>query len=217
MFTGIIEELGTVVSLTPFDKLRASPNRSPKRRGVGNLSIVIEASFADELKVDQSVAHNGACLTVVNCKNKKYTVTAIEETLSKTNLGLLKTGDKINLERSMLMNGRVDGHLVQGHVDCTAICTSIKNLKGSWIFNFEIRNSKFEIEKLIIEKGSVCVNGVSLTVVESKRNSFSVAIIPYTFEHTNFRLLKKGGIVNIEFDIIGKYVAKMLSHKKKTG
>jgi len=199
MFTGIIEELGTVTDL--------------KKSG-SNLSITIETSFANELKIDQSVAHNGTCLTVVDVGKKKYTVTAIAETLSKTNLGLLKTGDRINLERSMLMNGRIDGHLVQGHIDCTAVVRSIEEKKGSWIFEFQLSALNSQLPTLIIEKGSVCVNGVSLTVVESKKDSFSVAIIPYTFEHTNFRFLKKGNTVNIEFDIIGKYIAKMLSDKK---
>lgn len=190
MFTGIIEALGKVVHLNPSQ---------------GNLEITIEAPFTHELKIDQSVAHNGACLTVVKIEGSRYTVTAINETLEKTNLKNLEVGAVVNLERSMLMNGRLDGHIVQGHVDQTAICKTIENADGSWIFTFEYDPAT---NNITVEKGSVCVNGVSLTVLNSTLNSFSVAIIPFTFEHTSFHTLKKNDTVNIEFDIIGKYVAR---------
>ena len=191
MFTGIIEQLAEVVVL--------------KKEG-DNLHISLKSTITNELKIDQSIAHNGVCLTVVNIKDDVYTVTAINETLLKSNLGLLKAGSKVNLERSMQMGGRVDGHMVQGHVDQTAVCTEVKKEDGSHVFTFEYKES----DNLTVEKGSVCVNGVSLTVVNSKDNSFSVAIIPYTFEHTNFHNFKVGTVVNIEFDILGKYIAKML-------
>ena len=190
MFTGIIEQLAEVVVLS-------------KERG--NLHISLKSTITNELKIDQSIAHNGVCLTVVNIKDDVYTVTAINETLLKSNLGLLEVGSKVNLERSMQMGGRVDGHMVQGHVDQTAVCTEVKKEDGSHVFTFEYKES----DNLTVEKGSVCVNGVSLTVVNSKDNSFSVAIIPYTFEHTNFHNFKAGTVVNIEFDILGKYLAKM--------
>ena len=190
MFTGIIEQLAEVVVL--------------KKEG-DNLHISLKSTITNELKIDQSIAHNGVCLTVVNIKDDVYTVTAINETLLKSNLGLLKAGSKVNLERSMQMGGRVDGHMVQGHVDQTAVCTEVKKEDGSHVFTFEYKES----DNLTVEKGSVCVNGVSLTVVNSKDNSFSVAIIPYTFEHTNFHNFKVGTVVNIEFDILGKYIAKM--------
>lgn len=196
MFTGIVETTGKVIAL---------------RKHEGNLHITIEALFTNELKIDQSIAHNGVCLTVVDIKGKEYTVTAIQETLDKSNLGLLKTGDEINLERSMMMNGRMDGHIVQGHVDQTAVCTSVKTLDGSWFYTFEYDSSSGNIT---VEKGSVSVNGVSLTVVNSQNNSFSVAIIPYTFEHTNFHAFKVGTVVNIEFDILGKYITKYLNLQK---
>jgi len=191
MFTGIIETLGKVVEL---------------RHELGNLHITVESSIAAELKIDQSVAHNGACLTVVALADGRHTVTAIEETLSKTNIGHLKTGDLINLERCMQMNARLDGHIVQGHVDQTAICTAFIELDGSWEYTFEYDAA---IGNITVEKGSICVNGISLTVVNSSDNSFSVAIIPYTFEHTNLQQVRVGSVVNLEFDIIGKYVARL--------
>lgn len=177
-----------------------------KKEG-SNLHITISSPFSNELKVDQSIAHNGVCLTVVNINSPSYIVTAIDETLKKSNLGLLKEGDKVNLERCLKLGDRLDGHIVQGHVDQTAVCTSIENKDGSWIFTFEYDASSGNIT---VEKGSVCVNGVSLTVVNSKENSFSVCIIPYTFEHTNFRNIQKGSQVNLEFDIVGKYIAKLV-------
>lgn len=198
MFSGIIEEAATIVALQT-DK--------------GNLHLTLKCSFVNELKIDQSVAHNGVCLTVVNKTNDTYTVTAIKETLERSNLGLLKIGDKVNLERSMQMNGRLDGHIVQGHVDQTAICTDVKEAGGSWYFTFEYNFDKEMARKgyITVEKGSVCVNGVSLTVCNSKDNSFQVAIIPYTYEHTNFHQIQKGTVVNLEFDIVGKYISKMIS------
>ncbi|MGN6640893.1 MAG: riboflavin synthase [Mucilaginibacter sp.] len=192
MFTGIIETLGKVTDL---------------RREQGNLHITVESSMSSELKIDQSVAHNGVCLTVVALADGKHTVTAIEETLNKSNLGQLKNGDLVNLERCMQMNARLDGHIVQGHVDQTAVCIGFNELDGSWEYTFEYDASK---DNVTVEKGSICVNGISLTVVNSKDNSFSVAIIPYTFEHTNLQQVKAGSTVNLEFDIIGKYVAKLL-------
>jgi riboflavin synthase len=195
MFTGIIEALGEVVNI---------------QKDSSNLHITIKAPFTSELKIDQSVAHNGVCLTVININGNNYTVTAIKETLEKSNLSEFKKGDLINLERCMLMNGRIDGHIVQGHVDQTAICTQISEEKGSWIFTFEYDSSNGNIT---VEKGSVCVNGVSLTVVNSRKNIFSVAIIPYTYENTNFKNFKNGSIVNLEFDIIGKYVARYLAER----
>tara|TARA_B110000263_G_C15226142_1_gene472340 strand:- start:27 stop:614 length:588 start_codon:yes stop_codon:yes gene_type:complete len=190
MFTGIIEQLAEVVGV--------------KKEG-SNVHFSLKASITKELKIDQSVAHNGACLTVVNIKDDVYTVTAINETLNKSNLGLLEVGSKVNLERSMQMGARVDGHMVQGHVDQTAVCSEVKKEDDSHVFTFEYKES----DNITVEKGSVCVNGVSLTVVNSNDNSFSVAIIPYTFEHTNFQTFKVGTVVNIEFDILGKYIAKM--------
>jgi riboflavin synthase len=195
MFTGIIESLGEVIDL---------------KKSSSNLQITINAPFTQELKIDQSVAHNGTCLTVVELSGNNYTVTAIKETLEKTNLSKLKPGNLVNLERCMIMNGRIDGHIVQGHVDQTAVCSNISEENGSWVFTFEYDPSKGNIT---VEKGSICVNGVSLTVVNSKNNSFSVAIIPYTYEHTNFHQLKVGDTVNLEFDVIGKYVARLLSMK----
>ncbi len=194
MFTGIIETLGQVIDL---------------QKDQGNLHLTIASGISDELKIDQSVAHNGVCLTVVALADGKHTVTAIAETLTKTNLGQLKIGDLVNLERCLQMNGRLDGHIVQGHVDQTAKCTTFKELAGSWKYTFEYDPS---IGNITVEKGSVCINGVSLTVVNSLDNSFSVAIIPYTFRHTNFQQLYIGSTVNLEFDIIGKYVAKLLKH-----
>ena len=190
MFTGIIEELSEVVAL--------------KKEG-SNLHISCKSQISNALKIDQSVAHNGVCLTVVDVKNGIHSVTAIKETLDKSNLELLEIGSKINLERCLKMDGRLDGHMVQGHVDLTAKCKKIKEENGSYLFTFEHKDS----ENITVEKGSVCVNGVSLTVVYSQDTSFSVAIIPYTFEHTNFKYLKVGDLVNIEFDILGKYISKM--------
>jgi riboflavin synthase len=195
MFTGIIETMGKVVDL---------------KRNNSNLDIFIESNIKPELKIDQSVAHNGVCLTVVGINGNAYHVTAVDETLKRSNLGDLKIDDAINLERCMLMNGRLDGHIVQGHVDCKAICKNIIDKNGSWKFYFEYDENP---KHITVEKGSVCVNGVSLTVVGSKINSFSVAIIPYTFENTNFKNLKTGDAVNIEFDIIGKYVARMMEFR----
>lgn len=192
MFTGIIETLGKV---TRLEKDR------------DNLHISIASSISDDLKIDQSVAHNGVCLTVVEIKPGEHTVTAIAETLSKTNLGELKAGDLVNLERCMQMNGRLDGHIVQGHADQTAKCIELTEREGSWEYTFEYDASRGNIT---VEKGSVCVNGISLTVVNSRDNSFSVAIIPYTFENTNLQHVQTGSTVNLEFDIIGKYVSRLL-------
>jgi len=172
-----------------------------------NLHITVKAPFIKELKVDQSIAHNGVCLTVVDIQNDTYKVTAIDETLQKTNIGLLNSDDKINLERCLKVGDRLDGHIVQGHVDQRAVCTKMEETDGSWTFTFEYDASKGNIT---VEKGSVCVNGVSLTVVNSQNNSFSVCIIPYTFENTNFNTIKPGSIVNIEFDIVGKYISRLL-------
>lgn len=177
------------------------------RKENGNMHITLEAAFTSQLKINQSIAHNGVCLSVIDITEKTYTVTAIAETLGKTSLLLLNEGDIINLERCLQVGDRLDGHIVQGHVDCTARCTDIKETNGSWLFTFEHPTA---IGFITVEKGSVCINGVSLTVVNSQPNSFSVAIIPYTFEHTNFKTLKKGDSVNIEFDIIGKYAAKLI-------
>jgi len=192
MFTGIIETLGKVTHLQ-HDK--------------GNLHITVASSISNELKIDQSVAHNGVCLTVIALADGTHTVTAIQETLNKTNLGTLIVGSLINLERCMQMNARLDGHIVQGHVDQTATCTSFKALQGSWEYQFEYDAS---LGNITVEKGSVCVNGISLTVVNSGPNYFSVAIIPYTFEHTDLQHVKEGSTVNLEFDIIGKYVARLM-------
>jgi riboflavin synthase len=195
MFSGIVEEAATIVKL---------------EKKIDNLNITLECSFTNELKIDQSIAHNGVCLTVVKKDGNKYVVTAIKETLLKSNLGTLKILDKVNLERSMMMNGRLDGHIVQGHVDQTAICMDVKESGGSWYYTFEYDASKGNIT---VEKGSITVNGVSLTVVNSGTNSFQVAIIPYTYENTNFHQIKKGTTVNLEFDIIGKYIAKILAQQ----
>lgn len=198
MFSGIVEEAATVVGLEQ-DK--------------GNLHITLECSFTGELKIDQSIAHNGVCLTVVKKEGSNYTVTAIKETLEKSNLGLLKIGDKVNLERSMVMNGRLDGHIVQGHVDQTAKCIEVKESEGSWYFTFQyvIDKEKASQGYMTVEKGSVTVNGVSLTVVNSKDDRFSVAIIPYTYEFTNFHQIKEGSTVNLEFDILGKYISRIMA------
>ena len=198
MFSGIIEEAAVVVAL---------------RKEQENLHLTMTCSFVDELKIDQSGAHNGVCLTVVEFTDKTYTVTAIKETLDRTNLGVLAVGSKVNLERSMMMNGRLDGHIVQGHVDQTAVCTEVKEADGSWYFTFAYDFDKEMAKRgyMTVDKGSVTVNGVSLTVCNPTDNSFQVAIIPYTYEHTNFHQIQVGSVVNIEFDIIGKYVSRMMS------
>lgn len=198
MFSGIIEEFATVVAI---------------RRDRDNIDITLTCSFAGELEIDQSVAHNGVCLTVVDKDGSNYVVTAMQETLKRTNLGLLKTGDKVNVERSMLMNGRLDGHIVQGHVDLTAKCVKTEDANGSTYFTFEYEYDPAMALKgyFCVDKGSVTVNGVSLTVCNPTRNTFQVAIIPYTFEHTNFCDIKEGSVVNIEFDILGKYIARLHS------
>lgn len=195
MFTGIIETIGRVSNL---------------KRDQDNLEIIIESDLSNELKIDQSVAHNGVCLTVVAVTEGTHTVTAISETLNKSNLGKLKEGDLLNLERCMQMNGRLDGHIVQGHVDQTGICTEVIEKNGSWEYTISYDAA---IGNVTVEKGSICVNGISLTVINSKENSFSVAIIPYTYEHTNMKSLKIGDTVNLEFDIIGKYVARLTRQK----
>lgn len=192
MFTGIIEDLGVVTNL---------------KKELNNLHITIKSSITPELKIDQSVAHSGVCLTVVDINSDKYTVIAIQETLDKTSLGNLKIGDFVNLERAMKLGNRLDGHIVQGHVDQTAICTNIKDVGGSWVFTF---NYDTNLKNITIEKGSITVNGTSLTVVNSNKDSFSVAIIPYTYENTNFKTIEKGTVVNLEFDVLGKYIAKLL-------
>ncbi|MEA5129112.1 MAG: riboflavin synthase [Proteiniphilum sp.] len=196
MFSGIVEEAATVVALN---------------KDRGNLHITLQCSFTGELKIDQSVSHNGVCLTVVSIDGDTYTVTAIQETLDRSNLGLLEVGSKVNLERSMPMNGRLDGHIVQGHVDQTAVCGDVEEADGSWYFTFEYAFDREMAKKgyLTVDKGSVTVNGVSLTVVEPTDNSFKVAIIPYTYEFTNFHQIKKGSVVNLEFDIIGKYISRI--------
>ena len=200
MFSGIIEETAKVVSIA---------------HELDNIHITMECSFVDELKIEQSVAHNGVCLTVVRIDGNTFTTTAMKETLERSNLGYLKPGSLVNLERSMIMNGRLDGHIVQGHVDQTAVCTQVEDANGSWYFTFEYPFQKEMAQQgyLTVEKGSVCVNGVSLTVCNSKENSFQVAIIPYTFEHTNFCQIKEGTVVNLEFDIVGKYISKMMQYK----
>ena len=198
MFSGIVEEAATVVRL---------------KKEQENLHITMQCSFTDELKIDQSISHNGVCLTVVRIEEGSYTVTAILETLQKTNLGLLQAGDKVNLERSTRLDSRLDGHMVQGHVDLTATCTEVKEADGSWYFTFSYE-PKGE-EHITVEKGSVSVNGVSLTVVNSKETSFQVAIIPFTYDVTNFHQFKVGTVVNLEFDIIGKYIAKILKAQLK--
>lgn len=195
MFTGIIEDLGEITHL---------------KKDQDNLHISIKSSITDALKIDQSIAHNGVCLTVVNIEKDIYTVTAIKETLDKTNLNSLKIGDVVNLERAMKLGDRLDGHIVQGHVDQTGICKNVEHADGSWIFSFEYDDS---LNNVTIEKGSITVNGTSLTVVNSGKNSFQVAIIPYTYQHTNFKNFKKGTVVNLEFDVLGKYIAKLMSNK----
>ncbi|MCB9035990.1 MAG: riboflavin synthase [Lewinellaceae bacterium] len=190
MFTGIIEAMGTARNL---------------RKEGGNVHITIESAISGELKIDQSVAHNGVCLTVVALGPQAHTVTAIEETLLRSNLGALKEGGRINLERAMKADSRLDGHMVQGHVDATAVCAAVDERDGSWYYRFRYQPTE---EHLLVDKGSVTVNGVSLTVVKPEADVFSVAIIPYTYEHTNFKDIQPGDAVNLEFDIIGKYIAR---------
>ncbi len=202
MFSGIVEEYGIVTAI---------------EKEKDNVHFTLNCSFADQLAVDQSLSHNGVCLTVVEVdkKVKTYKVTAIKETLLKSNLGLLEAGSKVNLERSLVMNGRLDGHIVQGHVDQTAVCTKVEEANGSWYYTFEYSPDP-ELAKqgyITVEKGSVTVNGVSLTVVNSKDSSFQVAIIPYTYEITNFHTFNPGTVVNLEFDIIGKYLSKLISYR----
>jgi riboflavin synthase len=196
MFTGIVEQIGTIVSI---------------EKELENVHFTVESTITDELKIDQSIAHNGCCLTVVSIDSPFYVVTAISETLQKTNLGIWNVGTKVNLERCMQMNGRLDGHLVQGHVDTTAICKKIEDQNGSWKYTF---NYSKHPEHITVEKGSITINGTSLTVVDSLETEFSVCIIPYTYEFTNFHTLKVGDTVNLEFDIIGKYVAKLLNNQR---
>ena len=196
MFSGIVEEMATLVGLTKID---------------GNIDFTFKCSFVNELKIDQSVAHNGVCLTVVKIEDDTYTVTAMKETLFRSNLGLLEVGDHVNVERSMLMNGRLDGHIVQGHVDQTAKCIDMEDADGSTYFTFEYECNKEMVRRgyFTVDKGSVTVNGVSLTVCDPTENTFRVAIIPYTRENTNFCDIQVGTVVNIEFDILGKYIARL--------
>lgn len=195
MFTGIIEEMVEVTQLRPEQS---------------NLHLTFRSSLSKELKIDQSVAHNGVCLTVVDISDDEYTVTAIEETLQRSNLGQLKVGDRVNFERCMPMNGRLDGHIVQGHVDTMGHCKKKEEKDGSWIFHIQYPPDP---QHLTVPKGSICINGVSLTVVDSGKNHFSVAIIPYTYQHTNFKDLQAGDPVNLEFDIVGKYVARLVEYQ----
>ena len=195
MFTGIIESLGKVKRI--------------QKEGT-NYHFLFESPISHELKTDQSVSHNGVCLTVTKVEGDQYWVTAVDETLQKSNLGGLTVGDEVNLERCMLANGRFDGHIVQGHVDQTGTCTAVREVNGSWLFDFEYDSSRGNVT---VEKGSIAINGVSLTCFNSKINGFTVAIIPYTYEHTHFHRLKKGGVVNLEFDIVGKYIQRLLEKK----
>jgi riboflavin synthase len=195
MFTGIVEALGKVIDL---------------KRNSGNLDLIIASNISRYLTIDQSVSHNGVCLTVIEVNGNTHRVTAIDETLKKTNLGGLQIGDEINLERCMKIGDRLDGHLVQGHVDQTGECISVTEEDGSWIYTFQYHPTR---ANLVVEKGSICVNGVSLTAFQAKDNLFSVAIIPYTHEHTNIKQVKKGLLVNLEFDVIGKYVARMMEFR----
>ena len=196
MFSGIVEECATVVGIV---------------REQENLHLTLKCSFVDELKIDQSVAHNGVCLTVVSIENGAYTVTAMKETIERSNLGLLQVGDEVNVERSMVMNGRLDGHIVQGHVDQTATCLKVEDAEGSWYYTFKYAFDKEMARRgyFTVDKGSVTVNGVSLTVCNPTADTFQVAIIPYTHDNTNFNAIREGSVVNIEFDIIGKYMARM--------
>ena len=198
MFSGIVEECATVVGIV---------------REQENLHLTLKCSFVDELKIDQSVAHNGVCLTVVRLENGAYTVTAMKETIERSNLGLLKVGDAVNVERSMVMNGRLDGHIVQGHVDQTATCLKVEDAEGSWYYTFKYAFDKEMARRgyFTVDKGSVTVNGVSLTVCNPTADTFQVAIIPYTHDNTNFNAIREGSVVNIEFDIIGKYMARMVA------
>ena len=197
MFSGIVEEYAEVVKVVKDQE---------------NLHLTLKCSFVDELKIDQSVSHNGVCLTVVSIQDGTYTVTAMKETIERSNIGLLAVGDKVNVERSMMMNGRLDGHIVQGHVDQTAVCTAVDDAQGSWYFTFKYNFDKEMAKRgyFTVDKGSVTVNGVSLTVCNPTSDTFQVAIIPYTYEHTNFHTIKVGSVVNIEFDIIGKYLSGMM-------
>jgi len=197
MFSGIVEEYAEVVRVVKDQE---------------NLHLTLKCSFVDELKIDQSVSHNGVCLTVVSIVDGTYTVTAMKETIERSNIGLLKEGDKVNVERSMMMNGRLDGHIVQGHVDQTAECVGIEDAEGSWYYTFKYKFDKEMAKRgyLTVDKGSVTVNGVSLTVCNPTDDTFQVAIIPYTYEHTNFHTFQVGSVVNIEFDIIGKYLSRMM-------
>ena len=194
MFTGIIEELGRLVHI---------------EKDGGNTHFTVEAGMTSELKIDQSLAHDGCCLTVVEIKENQYKVTAIRETLNRTTLGNWEVGTMVNLERCMMHNGRFDGHVVQGHVDCTAICEDVQHHDGSWMFSF-----KYQSDHITVEKGSITINGTSLTVVDSSDNGFSVCIIPYTYENTSFKNIEKGSEVNLEFDILGKYIMKYLKNTK---
>lgn len=197
MFSGIIEEYAEVVRVEKDQE---------------NLHLTLKCSFVDELKIDQSVSHNGVCLTVVKIENGTYTVTAMRETIERSNIGLLQAGDKVNVERSMMMNGRLDGHIVQGHVDLTAECIDIKDADGSWYYTFKYPFNRELAQRgyMTVDKGSVTVNGVSLTVCNPTEDTFQVAIIPYTYEHTNFHTFRVGSIVNIEFDILGKYISRIM-------
>ena len=196
MFSGIVERMGEVVEI---------------RTDRQNKDFTLRADFCKELKIDQSIAHNGVCLTVVDIRDDTYTVTAMKETLDRSNLGLLKVGDEVNVERSMMMNGRLDGHIVQGHVDCTAECVSVEDAEGSYVYTFRHAFDAGMVKRgyFCVDKGSVTVNGVSLTVCHPTKDTFQVCIIPYTYEHTNFHSLKPGSVVNLEFDIIGKYLSRM--------
>ena len=196
MFSGIVEECATVVAIIKEQE---------------NLHLTLKCSFVDELKIDQSVSHNGVCLTVVSLQDGTYTVTAMKETIERSNLGLLQVGDEVNVERSMMMNGRLDGHIVQGHVDQTATCVKIEDAEGSWYYTFKYAYDKDMARRgyFTVDKGSATVNGVSLTVCKPTEDSFQVAIIPYTYEHTNFHAIREGSVVNLEFDIVGKYLARM--------
>ncbi len=196
MFSGIVEEYATVVAVEKEQQ---------------NMHITLTCSFVNELSIDQSISHNGVCLTVVDITDDHYTVTAMHETISRSNIGLFAIGDKVNVERSMVMNGRLDGHIVQGHVDQTALCTEIRDAEGSYYFRFRYHFDREMVKRgyFAVDKGSITVNGVSLTVCDPDKDSFEVAIIPYTYEHTNFHTLKIGSVVNIEFDIIGKYLTRM--------
>ena len=197
MFSGIVEEYAEVVKVVKDQE---------------NLHLTLKCSFVDELKIDQSVSHNGVCLTVVSIQDGTYTVTAMKETIERSNIGLLAVGDKVNVERSMMMNGRLDGNIVQGQVDQTAVCTAVDDAQGSWYFTFKYNFDKEMAKRgyFTVDKGSVTVNGVSLTVCNPTSDTFQVAIIPYTYEHTNFHTIKVGSVVNIEFDIIGKYLSRMM-------